>query len=72
LSVNIRRAYGYDFRLLNRTFPDLEAEAITVEHLRAFLLAADALYALFGWAFQNDYLSADPTSRLDSIKVPVR
>jgi integrase/recombinase XerD len=84
LSANTRRAYGYDFGLLARTFPDLKAEEITVEHLRAFLLAAGdlapsslarrraALRALFGWAFQNDYLPADPTSRLDPIKVPLR
>lgn len=84
LSPNTHRAYGYDFGLLARTFPDLEAEEITVQHLRAFLNAADdlapsslarrqaALRALFGWAYQNDYLPSDPTRRLDPVKVPVR
>lgn len=84
LSANTRRAYGYDFGLLSRTFPDLDVEEITVQHLRAFLKAAGdlapsslarrqaALRALFSWAFQNEYLPSDPTSRLDPIKVPVR
>jgi integrase/recombinase XerD len=84
LSANTRRAYGYDFGLLNRTFPELEAQEMTVQHLRAFLNAASdlapsslarrqaALRALFGWAFQNEYLSSDPTSRLDPIRVPIR
>jgi hypothetical protein len=42
LSPNTRRAYGYDFGLLARTFPDLDAQDISVEHLRSFLnMSAD-------------------------------
>lgn len=84
LSPNTRRAYGYNFGLLARTFPDLEAQEIGVEHLRAFLnMSADlarsslarrraALRALFGWAYQNDLLPSDPTHMLDPVKVKPR
>jgi site-specific recombinase XerD len=84
LSANTRRAYGYDFGLLARAVPDLEAQDISVEHLRAFLnMSADlarsslarrqaALRALFGWAYKNDFLPADPTHKLDPVKVKPR
>src|SRR2546423_14963580 len=40
--ANTRWVYGYDFGLLARTFSDVEAQEITVEHIRAYLnMSAD-------------------------------
>ncbi|HEU5103411.1 MAG TPA: site-specific integrase [Roseiflexaceae bacterium] len=34
---NTQLAYGYDLRLFQRAFPDLDIRDITIQHLRAFL-----------------------------------
>lgn len=82
--LNTRLAYGYDLGLFSRAFPDLEIVAITPQHLRAFLHdTADrapstlarrqaTLRSCFGWAVRNELLTADPTAKLDPIKVPTR
>ncbi len=82
--ANTRRAYGYDLGLFTRAFPELPVEEITVQHLRAFLTATAVLApstlarrqatlrSCFGWAFRNDLVGADPTGKLEPIKVPQR
>lgn len=81
---NTRLAYGYDLRLFNRAFPELEVAAITSDHLRAFLHdTADAapstvarrqatLRSCFRWAYQNDLIPNDPTLKLAAIALPIR
>lgn len=81
---NTRRAYGYDLRQFARSFPDLAAEDVTVQHLRAFLNATAeltpttlarrqaTLRSCFAWAYRNDKVAADPTGKLDPVKVPER
>jgi integrase/recombinase XerD len=81
---NTRLAYGYDLGLFSRAFPDLDITAVTPQHLRAFLhdtadLAPSTLArrqatlrSCFGWAVRNELLPADPTAKLDPIKVPAR
>jgi integrase/recombinase XerD len=81
---NTRLAYGYDLRLLSRTFPDLDAADLTTQHLRAFLhdtadLAPStvarrqaAVRSYFRWAYRNDLLPRDPTEKLEPITVPER
>lgn len=84
LRPNTRRAYGYDLGLFARAFPFQAAEETTVQHLRAFLQAsADrapstlarrqaALKACFAWAYRNDLLSADPSAKLEPVRLPER
>lgn len=81
---NTRRAYGYDLTQFARAFPDLAVEKITVQHLRAFLNATAelapttlarrqaTLRSCFAWAYRNEKVTADPTGRLDPVKVPER
>lgn len=81
---NTRRAYGYDLRQFARAFPDLAIEDISVQHLRAFLNATAelapttlarrqaTLRSCFAWAYRNDKVPADPTGKLDPVKVPER
>lgn len=81
---NTRRAYGYDLRQFARAFPDLAVEDITVQHLRAILNATAelapttlarrqaTLRSCFAWAYRNDKVAADPTGKLDPVKVPER
>lgn len=81
---NTRRAYGYDLRQFARAFPVLAVEDITVQHLRAFLNATAelapttlarrqaTLRSCFAWAYRNDKVPADPTGKLDPVKVPER
>lgn len=82
--ANTLRSYGYDLGLFARAFPDQAVEKVTVHHLRAFLNAtADlapstlarrqaTLRSCFAWAYRNDLLAADPTGKLEPIKVPQR
>ncbi|MCC6444122.1 MAG: tyrosine-type recombinase/integrase [Armatimonadetes bacterium] len=84
LSSNTLRAYGYDLGLLEREFPDMRAEAVTVVHLRAFLQATAelapstlarrqaTLRSCFAWAYKNDLLPADPTVKLEPVRLPER
>jgi len=81
---NTRRAYGYDLAMFARSFSEWTVEEITVQHLRAFFNAtADlapttlarrqaTLRSCFAWAYRNELIDADPTGRLDPIKVPER
>lgn len=81
---NTRRAYSYDLRQFARAFPDLAVEEITVQHLRAFLNATAelapttlarrqaTLRSCFAWAYRNDKVAADPTGKLDPVKIPER
>jgi integrase/recombinase XerD len=84
LLPNTQRAYGYDLGLLARALSDLPVEAVTVQHLRAFLQATadrapttlarrqSALKACFAWAYRNDLLPTDPTVKLDPVRLPER
>src|SRR3989442_11674975 len=77
--ANTRRAYRYDLDLFARSVPDLDAAAVTADHLRAFLAATTdrapstvarrraALRSCFAWAYSNSLVPADPTSHLDKI-----
>jgi integrase/recombinase XerD len=79
---NTRLAYGYDLRLFQRAFPDLDIRGITTQHLRAFLQdTADlapstvarrqaTLRSCFRWAYQQDLIEADPTAKLEPITIP--
>jgi integrase/recombinase XerD len=81
---NTRRSYGYDLQQFARAFPDLAVEEISVQHLRAFLNATAelapttlarrqaTLRSCFAWAYRNDKVAADPTGKLDPVKVPER
>lgn len=83
-SSNTLRAYRYDLNLFARSFPEMEAPEIGVEHLRAFLGAvADlspstlarrqaALRSCFGWAYREGLIGSDPAARLEKVKVPRR
>ena len=74
LSPNTLCAYGYDLGLLEREFPDVPTEEVTVAHLRAHRLQAEDLGALtplfylhvhpYGW------FDLDLTKRL-SIELPL-
>lgn len=78
------RAYRYDFKRVVEALSDLEAEAVTTEHLRAFLHAEAelapatlarrraALRSAFGWALRNGHVSTDPTALLETVRVPER
>jgi len=80
-SPNTRRAYRSDLMACARLFPRTPLPEITVAHLRLFLDAtADlapttlarrkaALRSCFGWAYQQELLSADPTARLEAITI---
>lgn len=82
--ANTRKAYSSDLGLLAQLYPDLDARDVSVQHLRAFLNAmADlspstvsrrqaTLRSCFGWAYRNEVVDADPTGRLEAIKVPQR
>ena len=84
LSRNTLRAYGYDLGLLARELPDITTEEITLAHLRAFLqVAAEltpstlarrqaTLRSCFAWAYKNDLLPADPTVKLEPVRLPER
>lgn len=84
LSPNTFRAYGYDLGLLARELPDIAAEDVTVAHLRAFLQATTeltpstlarrqaTLRACFAWGYKNDLLPADPTVKLEPVRLPER
>lgn len=84
LRPNTRLAYGYDLDLFQRSFPDIAIGDITTQHLRAFLHAAAdlapstvarrqaTLRSCFRWAYRNDLLLADPTAKLDPVKIPER
>lgn len=82
--ANTLRAYGSDLAMLAGMYPDLEVREITVQHLRAFLNAAAelapstlarrqaTLRSCFAWAYRNEVIDADPTGRLEPVKVPQR
>lgn len=82
--ANTRRAYSYDLGLFARVLPDLSVNEVTVQHLRAFLIATTdlapstlarrqaTLRSCFGWAFRNELVDADPTGKLEPVKVPQR
>ena len=84
LSPNTLRAYGYDLGLLACELPDITAEEITVTHLRAFLQATAeltpstlarrqaTLRSCFAWAYKNDLLAAEPTVKLEPVRLPER
>jgi integrase/recombinase XerD len=84
LSPNSLRAYGYDLGLLVRELPEAAAEEVTVVLLRAFLQATAestpstlarrqaTLRACFSWAYKNDLLPADPTVKLEAVRLPER
>ncbi len=84
LSPNTLRAYGYDLGLLYRELSDIAAGEITVTHLRAFLQATAeltpstlarrqaTLRSCFAWAYKNDLLTADPTVKLEPVRLPER
>lgn len=84
LSSNTLRAYGYDLGLLERELPDVPAEEVTVVHLRALLQATveltpstlarrqATLRSCFAWAYKNDLLPADPTGKLEPVRLPER
>ena len=84
LSPNTLRAYGYDLGLLARELPDITSEEVTIAHLRAFLQATAeltpstlarrqaTLRACFAWAYKNDLLPADPTVKLEPVRLPER
>ena len=61
LSPNTLRAYGYDLGLLEREFPDVPTEEVTVVHLRAHRLQAEDLRALTPLF----YLHVQPCGRFD-------
>jgi integrase/recombinase XerC/integrase/recombinase XerD len=83
-SPSTRRAYRADLGRFVRRFPDLDAAAVTVAHLRQFLDAGAklalatrarrraALRACFGWAFRDDQIAADPTGKLERITITER
>lgn len=83
-SANTLRAYRYDLNLFVRSFPELDASEVGVEHLRAFLGAAAelapstlarrqaALRSCFGWAYSEGLIGSDPAARLEKVKVPRR
>src|SRR5450755_1584038 len=80
-SPNTRRAYCYDLVACARLLPTLPIGEITVSHLRLFLDATTdlapstlarrkaALRSCFGWAYQQDFLVADPTAKLEAIPI---
>ncbi len=84
LSPNTLRAYGYDLGLLARELPEIVAEKVSVVHLRAFLRATAesapstlarrqaTLRSCFAWAYKNDLLPADPTVKLEPVRLPER
>jgi site-specific recombinase XerD len=84
LSSNTLRAYGYDLGLLARELPEIVAEQVGVVHLRAFLRAISesapstlarrqaTLRSCFAWAYKNDLLPADPTVKLEPVRLPER
>ena len=84
LSPNTLRAYRYDLGLLTRELPDITAEEITITHLRAFLQATAeltpstlarrqaTLRSCFAWAYKNDLLPAEPTVKLEPVRLPER
>lgn len=84
LSPNTLRAYGYDLGLLSRELPEIVAEEVSVVHLRAFLRATAestpstlarrqaTLRSCFAWAYKNDLLPADPTVKLEPVRLPER
>jgi len=79
---NTRRAYRYDLHLFARSFPGLDATAVSADHLRAFLAATTdrapstlarhqaAVRSCFAWAYCNSLVPVDPTSHLDKITLP--
>lgn len=81
---NTIRAYRYDLTLFSRSFPDLSAAEVTVQHLRAFLGAMAEMApttvarrqatfrSAFGWAYRNELIPADPTGRLEPVRIPHR
>jgi len=66
--ANTRRAYRYDLRLFARSVPDLDAAAVSADHLRAFLATTTdrapstlarrwaALRSCFAWAYRNSLM----------------
>jgi integrase/recombinase XerD len=84
LSPNTLKSYRYDLELFARFQPDAQAQEITVQALRTFLNQhSDAapstlarrkasLSALFSWAYQNDLIGANPTDKLERIRVAQR
>lgn len=84
LSPNTLRAYGYDLGLLARELPNALAEEVRIGHLRAFLRATAeltpstlarrqaTLHACFAWGYKNDLLPADPTVKLETVRLPER
>jgi integrase/recombinase XerD len=78
---NTLRAYRYDLTTCAQLLPNIPIREITVSHLRRFLDAtADlvpttlarrkaALRSCFGWAYQQDLLPADPTAKLEAIRI---
>lgn len=81
---NTLRAYRSDLVMLAETYPNLDAREVTAQHLRAFLNAAAdlapstlarrqaSLRSCFAWAYRNEVVDADPTGRLEPVKVPQR
>lgn len=82
--ANTQRAYRSDLALFARSVPDLDAAAVTADHLRAFLAATRdhapstlarrqaALRSCFAWAYRNGLVPADPSTHLDKITLPHR
>lgn len=73
------RAYATDLHRL-ATFYQGPPEAITIEHLRAFLETFNhlkpatrarkqaALNSFFAWAYRQDLLAANPMAKVDAVK----
>jgi site-specific recombinase XerD len=80
-SFNTRRAYRYDLMACAQLLGSIPIAEITVSHLRQFLDATTdlapttlarrkaALCSCFGWAYQQDLLTADPTAKLEAIAI---
>ncbi len=81
---NTLRAYRYDLTTCAHLLPNIPVREITVSHLHLFLDAtADlvpttlarrkaALRSCFGWAYRQDLLPADPTEKLEVIRIRER